>query len=67
MKPAVFFDRDGVLIEERNYLHRVEDVVLLTGVAAALSVSKMPDSNCSSFPTSPVSGAVTSRLRTWSA
>jgi len=36
MKPAVFLDRDGVLIEERNYLHRVEDVVLLPGVAAAL-------------------------------
>ena len=36
MKPAVFLDRDGVLIEERNYLHRVEDVVFLPGVAAAL-------------------------------
>jgi D-glycero-D-manno-heptose 1,7-bisphosphate phosphatase len=36
MKPAVFLDRDGVLIEERNYLHRVEDVVFLAGVAAAL-------------------------------
>jgi D-glycero-D-manno-heptose 1,7-bisphosphate phosphatase len=36
MKPAVFLDRDGVLIEERNYLHRVEDVVFLPGVAVAL-------------------------------
>jgi D-glycero-D-manno-heptose 1,7-bisphosphate phosphatase len=36
MKPAVFLDRDGVLIEERNYLHRIEDVVILPGVAAAL-------------------------------
>jgi D-glycero-D-manno-heptose 1,7-bisphosphate phosphatase len=36
MKPAVFLDRDGVLIEERNYLHRVEDVAFLPGVAAAL-------------------------------
>jgi D-glycero-D-manno-heptose 1,7-bisphosphate phosphatase len=36
MNRAVFLDRDGVLIEERNYLHRVEDVVFLPGVAAAL-------------------------------
>jgi len=31
MKPAVFLDRDGVLIEERNYLHHVEDVMFLPG------------------------------------
>ena len=35
-KPAVFLDRDGTLIEERDYLHRVEDVVILPGTAAAL-------------------------------
>jgi hypothetical protein len=28
MNRAVFLDRDGVLIEEKNYLHRVEDVAL---------------------------------------
>jgi D-glycero-D-manno-heptose 1,7-bisphosphate phosphatase len=39
MKPAVFLDRDGVLIEERNYLHRVEDVVFLPGVAALKRLS----------------------------
>jgi D-glycero-D-manno-heptose 1,7-bisphosphate phosphatase len=33
---AVFLDRDGVLIEERNYLHRVEEVVILPGVCAGL-------------------------------
>ena len=33
---AVFLDRDGVLLEERNYVHRVEDVVFLPGVTAAL-------------------------------
>jgi D-glycero-D-manno-heptose 1,7-bisphosphate phosphatase len=33
---AVFLDRDGVLIEERNYLHRVKEVVILPGVCAAL-------------------------------
>lgn len=36
MQRAVFLDRDGVLIEEKNYLHRVEDVVFLPGVFAAL-------------------------------
>lgn len=36
MNRAVFLDRDGVLIEERNYLHRVEDVVFLAGADAAL-------------------------------
>ena len=33
---AVFLDRDGVLIEEKNYLHRVEDVRVLPGVPEAL-------------------------------
>ena len=36
MNRAVFLDRDGVLIEEKNFLHRAEDVVLLPGVGAAL-------------------------------
>lgn len=36
MNRAVFLDRDGVLIEERNYLHRVADVVFLAGAAPAL-------------------------------
>jgi D-glycero-D-manno-heptose 1,7-bisphosphate phosphatase len=33
---AVFLDRDGVLIEERHYLHRVEDVAIFPGTGAAL-------------------------------
>ncbi|MGC3958753.1 MAG: HAD family hydrolase [Verrucomicrobiota bacterium] len=33
---AVFLDRDGVLIEDRHYLHRVEDVVIISGAVAAL-------------------------------
>jgi D-glycero-D-manno-heptose 1,7-bisphosphate phosphatase len=33
---AVFLDRDGVLIQEKNYLHRIEDVVFIPGTAAAL-------------------------------
>jgi D-glycero-D-manno-heptose 1,7-bisphosphate phosphatase len=36
MKRAVFLDRDGTIIEERNYLRRVEDVVIFPGAAAAL-------------------------------
>ena len=34
---AVFLDRDGTLIEEKNYLHRVEDVVIFPGTGAALA------------------------------
>ena len=36
MNRAVFLDRDGVLIEEKNYLHRLEDVVIFPGASAAL-------------------------------
>jgi D-glycero-D-manno-heptose 1,7-bisphosphate phosphatase len=36
MNSAVFLDRDGVLIEDRNYLSRVEEVVILPGVRTAL-------------------------------
>ena len=36
MNRAVFLDRDGVLVEERNYLRRVEDVVFIPGSANGL-------------------------------
>jgi D-glycero-D-manno-heptose 1,7-bisphosphate phosphatase len=36
MKRAVFLDRDGTVIEEKDYLHRIEEVVVLPGAAAAL-------------------------------
>ncbi len=36
MKRAVFLDRDGVLIEEKNYLHDPVEVVVLPGAADAL-------------------------------
>ena len=35
-RPALFLDRDGTIIEERNYLSRPEDVVLIPGSAAVL-------------------------------
>jgi D-glycero-D-manno-heptose 1,7-bisphosphate phosphatase len=34
---AVFLDRDGTLIQEKDYLSRPEDVVILPGVGAALN------------------------------
>lgn len=36
MNRAVFLDRDGTLIAEKNYLHRVEEVEIFPGAAAAL-------------------------------
>jgi D-glycero-D-manno-heptose 1,7-bisphosphate phosphatase len=36
MQRAVFLDRDGTLIAEKNYLHRIEDVEIFPGAAAAL-------------------------------
>ena len=36
MNRAVFLDRDGTLIEEKNYLCRVEEVVSFPGAGAAL-------------------------------
>jgi len=33
---AVFLDRDGTIIEEKDYLHRPEDVVVFPGVGPAL-------------------------------
>ena len=36
MKRAVFLDRDGVLIEERYYLHKLEEVVIFPSAGHAL-------------------------------
>lgn len=36
MNRAVFLDRDGTLIVEKNYLHRPEDVDVFPGAGAAL-------------------------------
>lgn len=36
MRPAVFLDRDGTLIEEVNYLRRIDQIRVLPGVPDAL-------------------------------
>ena len=54
MNRAVFLDRDGVLIEEKNYLHRVEDAAFLPGVAAALK--RLSDAGFKLFIVSNQSG-----------
>lgn len=36
MNRAVFLDRDGVINEEKEYLHRVADLVIIPGAPAAL-------------------------------
>lgn len=38
MKKAVFLDRDGTIIEEKNYLSRVEDIVLLENAVEGLKL-----------------------------
>jgi D-glycero-D-manno-heptose 1,7-bisphosphate phosphatase len=35
---AAFIDRDGVINEERHYVHRIEDFVLLPGVVEGLTL-----------------------------
>jgi D-glycero-D-manno-heptose 1,7-bisphosphate phosphatase len=37
LRPAVFFDRDGTLNVEKNYLHRIEDWEWIDGAVAALA------------------------------
>ena len=35
-RPAIFLDRDGVLVQDNGYVHRVEELQLLAGVVAGL-------------------------------
>jgi len=37
--PALFLDRDGVVVEEVNYLHRIEDIALVAGAAGAIAAA----------------------------
>lgn len=36
-RPALFLDRDGVIVDDTHYLGRVEDVRMIDGVAAAIA------------------------------
>lgn len=35
-RPAVFFDRDGVINQDKGYTHKVEDLVFIHGAVAAI-------------------------------
>jgi len=36
-RPALFLDRDGCIVVEAHYLHKVEDVALIDGAAATIA------------------------------
>lgn len=40
MKPCIFFDRDGTLIEERHYLSDPSQVALIAGAAEAVRLAR---------------------------
>ena len=42
-RPALFLDRDGVIVEEVNYLHRIDDVRIFPGVAEAIATAHALD------------------------
>lgn len=54
MNRAVFLDRDGTLIAERNYLSKIEDVVIFPGAAPALK--RLQDAGFKLFIVSNQSG-----------
>ena len=39
LRPAVFFDRDGVLNEDQGYTHKVADFAWIAGAAQALKLA----------------------------
>ena len=54
MNRAVFLDRDGTLIEDKDYLHRPEEVVIYPGVGPALR--KLQDAGFKLFMVTNQSG-----------
>lgn len=54
MNRAIFFDRDGTLITEKNYLRRPEDVAVFPGAGAALK--RLADAGFQFFIVSNQSG-----------
>jgi len=41
--PALFLDRDGVIVEEVHYLHKVENVALINGAAEIIAAANQND------------------------
>ena len=39
MRPCLFLDRDGVVVEERHYLHKPDDVALIDGAAEIIGTA----------------------------
>lgn len=42
-RPALFLDRDGVIVEEVHYLHKVEDVKLIDGASSLIAKANSLD------------------------
>lgn len=38
-RPALFLDRDGAIVEDVEYLRRVEDIAMITGAAAVIAAA----------------------------
>jgi D-glycero-D-manno-heptose 1,7-bisphosphate phosphatase len=38
-RPALFLDRDGAVVEETGYLHRVEDILVIPGAAEVIAAA----------------------------
>ena len=38
-RPALFLDRDGTVIEEKGYLHRIDEIVVIPGAAEVISAA----------------------------
>ena len=36
MKRAIFLDRDGVIVTDKGYIHKVEDMDIINGVPEAI-------------------------------
>ena len=43
LRPALFLDRDGVIVEEVGHLRRTEDVRLISGAAAVIAAANRAD------------------------
>lgn len=60
--PALFLDRDGVVVEDTGYLCRIEDIALLRGAAVAIAAA-----NAAGVPVILVTnqGGIGTRLYGW--